>query len=80
MTTEDYDTGAEQALAQEADLREREGAQAKTARIRLCGRIRDAVRTELYLYMRFLELVCGRIEFRMDLTKRTWRTVGALCY
>lgn len=80
MTTEDYDTGAEQALAQEADLREREGAQAKTARIQLCGRIWDAVRTELYLSMRFLELAFGRMEFRMDLTTRTWGTDGDFCY
>ena len=79
MTAEDYDTGAEQAPAREADLRERKGAQAKTARIRLCGRIWDAVRTELYLSMRFLELAFGRMEFRMDLTTRTWGTDGDFC-
>ena len=35
---------------------------------------------KLYLSMRFLELAFGRMEFRMDLTTRTWGTDGDFCY
>ena len=61
-------------------LREQEGARTKLAMIRLCERIWDTVRTELYLSMRFLEMAFGRMEYRMDLTTRTWGTDGEFCY